>query len=471
MKQNQKNEVVIQNTVCRVTQYASRLTSNQPVAEYYLRFVETDEEIQLVADKIVSTLEDGFVCMRKYDADSVITTWNKTSGEWAGLDTLEDLKFYDTHTYDKTNHAKYESFWKVCYNTNDPVCDFIRRYVYLQNRNLFKIAADEMSTHPNYMVGYLDDLDSIEQLCLQVSPASVFSQMLYGKLVFADGKKLKTVIGLPLDVVQTLEEWKQGNLLSRFQAFVRDGVATANDIRKLFDLFKAVQKLSKKRKISWGSYSLYRELYNIVETVEYGCDLAELTAAIAREALMFRTFKPSDLEAITRQFRDVYKMLGAAAPSKPKQNLTKWHYIVSRNVEIKKRPRKNEYKAAVEKINQKSAILGDYLIKCPETEEELYAIGEAYNNCLPTYRDRIIDEGAIIYSMYRLDPMGNIAEDVPSITFEITPLGDFIQIKTFNDQDVDDPKIIAILKEWKKKMLRKNTAQQKETGSEKIYQN
>lgn len=459
MKQNQNNEVVLANAINGKTRFANdpKYKNGATLVEYTMRFVETDDDLLLVLDKIVSFLEDGFVCMRKYDSVQTVASWNKISGCWNGLDMLDDLKFYDTH-YKNCEEAKHYNIWSVCYNTREAVGDLIRRYVYLNNRNLFKVASSEMSTCSSYIVGYLDNLEAIEQLCLQINPADIFSQMRCGSLTLGNGKKLKSVIGLPIDLIQTLNEWGKGFMISQIQDLVRDGCANSNEFRRFFDLLKAFQVLSKKRKIEWTSYIPSSEVHDAVELIKLGCNLSDLTDAVAREALMFCKFKPYDLNGIIRKYRDIYKMLGSNIPVKPKQNVDKWHYIVSRNQAIRNNPRPEEYATAVAKINQRSIRIEDYLIKCPGTEEELYEIGEAYSNCLPTYRDRIIDNGAIIYSMYRLDPMGNIAEDIPSVTFEITPMGDFVQIKTFNDQDVDDPRIVSILTEWKKQTWRKQSA-------------
>ena len=41
------------------------------------------------------------------------------------------------------------------------------------------------------------------------------------------------------------------------------------------------------------------------------------------------------------------------------------------------------------------------------------------------------------------------------VTFEVTKDLDFVQIKTFFDVDVVDPKVISILKTWKRQSLRK----------------
>lgn len=459
----------IGNCMYRATFFAddNRFEKDGKISRYTLRFSETHEELVLVVDEIIFTREDEFVSARKYDKTRTLVSWNKAQDRWYGYEYLKGFKSYRESSaykedWDKNIPGK-EIFENLIGDDLQAVNDFVRRVIYLKNQNLFKVARSELYGNEISIIGYLDCLDVIESLCLQMSPSDVFLQMKGDKLSVSSAKKLKSAIGLPMDIVQTLNEMGLGQDMADLQRLVAEKKAEPNDIRRLFDFFKAIDKIGRKRKIGWGRYTPCYELKRLIATVGLGCPFTDAVDLIAREALMYTsTFTPADLRNITMHLYDVYKMLDPKDTLKPKQNLEKWHFIVSRNNAIKKNSRVEEYTHAVKRINDASAIIGGYEIKCPETEDELLAIGNAYNNCLPTYRDRIIDEGAIILSMYKLDPTGNIAEDIPSITFEITASGDFIQIKTFNDQDVDDPYIISILKEWKKKMFSKIVAVGKE---------
>jgi hypothetical protein len=102
-------------------------------------------------------------------------------------------------------------------------------------------------------------------------------------------------------------------------------------------------------------------------------------------------------------------------------------------------------------------IMDKWLIKCPETETELFNIGDAYNDCLLIYRDKIIDNGAVIYSMYPLDDNDNPMDCIPPVTFEVTPGLDFVQIKTFNDVDVTDKAVLETLNKWRTAIRRKES--------------
>jgi hypothetical protein len=181
---------------------------------------------------------------------------------------------------------------------------------------------------------------------------------------------------------------------------------------------------------------------------------------------MYQLIREIELDDILRHIKDTLKMLDEIKYEKRviNQNVDKWHYITARNCKLITASRAEAYKQAVDIINKKSTTMEGYLIKCPETERELFDIGNAYNNCLPIYRDKIIDEGAIIYSMYAIQDNGT-TEEIPSITFEVTKDYDFVQIKTFNDADVTDEKIMFILKQWRK------FARKEERNGQKIHAN
>lgn len=459
----------IGNCMYRATFFSDdeRFEKDGKISRYTLRFSETHDELSIVVDEVIFTKEDEFVSVRKYDNVRTMVSWNKLQDKWYGYEYLQGFKLYrEGNSYEEgwDKDIVGKDIFKNCIGDElQTVSDFVRRVIYIKNRNLFKVAKSELNGNEIHIIGYFDCLDVIESLCLQMSPGDVFLQMRGNALSVNSAKKLKSAIGLPIDIVKTLDEWNLGRHVADFQRLVAEKKAEPNDIRRLFDFFKAVNKMGKKRKLGWGSYTPYYELNRIIATVDLGCPFTDVVDFIAREALLYTsTFNPADLRNITMHLYDVYKMIDPNDTLKPKQNLDKWHFIVSRNNAIKKNSRAEEYTEAANRINNASGVIGGYEIKCPETEDELLAIGDAYNNCLPTYRDRIIDEGAIILSMYKLDPLGNAAEDIPSITFEITASGDFIQIKTFNDQDVDDPYIISVLKEWKKKMFSKIVAGGKE---------
>jgi hypothetical protein len=195
----------------------------------------------------------------------------------------------------------------------------------------------------------------------------------------------------------------------------------------------------------------------ILEANGYGMNLKDIINCITKEIFLYQSLIDIKPTKFAVSIRDIAKMLkDMGMPMEVKNNITKWHFVTSRNYGIFKNSRAKEYEECVYALNKRySCSVDKFLIQCPTTEEELIRIGNAYSNCLPTYRDRIIDNNAMIFSMYNLDANGNVIHEIPSITFEVTKDLDFVQIKTFFDVDVVDPKVISILKTWKRQSLRK----------------
>jgi hypothetical protein len=188
----------------------------------------------------------------------------------------------------------------------------------------------------------------------------------------------------------------------------------------------------------------------MITTSLCGVNLRTIVNAIARDMLFFKNLEFNSIHQTASYLKDTIQMLvKMELPIEIQQNITKWHYITSRNYKIYTKSREEEYQKVAADINDKySMIVDDYLIACPKTEKELLAIGHSYNNCLPKYRDEIIDNNAIVLSMYPANN-GKVEYGIPPITFEVNKCLDFIQIKTFFDADVTDEKVLKTLKKWR----------------------
>ena len=133
----------------------------------------------------------------------------------------------------------------------------------------------------------------------------------------------------------------------------------------------------------------------------------------------------------------------------PTNNIELFHVITTRNKKIFEVRRPDEFAAAAVRLRKLAWENEPYCFRPIQTEDELFYIGERYNNCLPVYRDKIIDEGAVVIAIYKRDNDGNL-ENCPEVVFETSPVLDIIQIKTFNDQDVTDKFMIDMISAWKK---------------------
>lgn len=417
-------------------------------------FKENESNLYLYFDKIIATCEDDMVVMRKISEFALIAVYDKQTKILTGKETLESL--YDSHfaTGKKKPVLGFEEY-EVEYNSD--VADFLRRYIYKQNKYLFKIFSDIID-RDDYWYGflnYLDNLDNIEKLCSTMNPRDILSQLHGKKLTFdSNGKKLKNIVGLPVDIMEQLNNLGMGHALYQIQECVKNQTATVDEVRLLLNFIEGYNVLASKKRNSLNLIGSVTFIESVCEAHRYGMPLKEVVSCIAREILLYNGLDDCSPGRIAMNIRDIGKMLTDMNQEvKVQQNVSKWHFITSRNYQIFKKSRADEYATAASHLNARfAAKIGQYLIQCPDTEQELFNIGNKYSNCLPTYRDRIIDENVKIFSLYQLNDAGNVIDDIPSVTFEVNDNLDFIQIKTFFDADVTDPAIISVIKEWRRKV-------------------
>ena len=438
-----------------------------------LRYLDVRDGVKLIADLYqVKKPEDDFCEVVSTSDFLVISTYDNATKEVTNTELLESFarcgRYYFSGTERETQLKQiiHETFNIDGDNLRvldaSSVCDYVRRIIFLKHKQLFKIFPSQLHSDAAAFIAYLNNLEDLEKLSSVMKPDAILRQMKDKSLKFNDsGRKLKQLVGVPVDVIQQLNDYGVGHRLPVFQTYINER-GSVDDVRKLFAWLAALKKLNRKRKMSFNICVDSNVVERICNILQYGATIPNLMSTVSREMLMYQTIKDIDLSDILRTISDTLAMLASINYENRtiNQNVDKWHYITARNCKLITSSRAEEYSHAVSIINAKSTVIDGYLIKCPETERELFDIGNAYNNCLPIYRDKIIDEGAIIYSMYSIDETGR-QETIPTITFEVTKDYDFVQIKTFNDADVTDEQIMLILKEWRKFARKENKNGQK----------
>ena len=453
--------------------YTPRDEGFQRSIMYAARLSEDQFAVKIVLDKIVTSLDgDGFIEVSTLSDNIEVVTFNKQILEIDDEETLLALAEMERYcssdenfkALDRILSLKFDNYEEnglvqngITIDVDEVVSDFVRRYVFFKNKRLFKLAPELMQHEAHYLAKYLNDIDNIEKLLLTISEDTVRKQVRDRTLTFFDGgKKLKSIVGLPLDIISAIDEYGSGDVIHHFQNYIKTGAGNVDEIRKMIEWLDAIKKLNRKRKIDWYTNIDSGTITLIGEIIALGCNITSIINACSREMLMYSADQTFELDSALRTIRDTIQMQREIGIDDTyiNQNLYKWHFITARNCKILKASRNEEYKIAAELINRNSRMVDGWLIKCPSSEQELFDIGNKYNNCLPIYRDKIIDDGAIIYSMYKVDDIGNVVEPMPPVTFEVNLELDFIQIKTFNDADVTDPNIISIIKKWRTQIRR-----------------
>jgi hypothetical protein len=421
---------------------------------YEGNFKEDNEMIYLYLDRIIATKDNDFVITRKNSEYKLIASYNKITNELFGKEILPHLHSTDQAKYVLTDVPGFEN---ERVNVNSALADFMRRFLYCSNKYLYKIIVAYMTENTFWtaLARYVTHFNNIEKLCNEMSHSAVVKEIIKGKLEFDDtGKKLKSVVGLPIDIINRMDALDISHYMSTIQTCVKNKTAYPDDVRMMFDFIESLKMIALNKKLKMDEPKIGYMVQYMLEACMNGVNLRTIVNAVARDLLFFDNIGTAIIYQPALYIRDTIEMLiKMNLPIDIPQNIIKWHYITSRNYKIFKSSRAEEYQSVVQEINNKySSKVGEYLISCPKTEQELLEIGNKYNNCLPVYRDKIIDNNALVFSMYNLDNDGNVIEEIPTVTFEVNKSLDFIQIKTFFDADVTDANVISVLKKWQKKM-------------------
>ncbi len=445
----------MKNSLCGMVFSSENHTSVNKVT-YVPNFKSTSDTFYLYLDRVSMIKEDNFVHLDKISEYRMISNFDRTTNTLHGKEDLAKMWVYSRDCGCKVMLDDLEENASV--RPNEDLADYVRQVVYALNPELFKKFEDWVVNESiSSLVVYMDDLDNIEKLFSTMERQDITWQLTQQAFEFNDGKKLKSVIGMPVDLISKANEHGLGSHVHLMQQCLKKYNVTVDEIRLYFDFISAINLMSKKRRISINDVNSSTSFCLLFEAIKNGANLRFLVNTLARDMLFYNSLDSVQLVNSCRYLRDIYNMLKTMnLPIDVSPNISKCHSIVSRNYQIFKKSRAEEYAAAAKHLNDNYSIIVDgYLIKCPETEQELFEIGNKYNNCLPTYRDRVIDENVMIFSVYQLDDDNNVVESIPSVTFEVSKYFDFIQVKTFFDVDVTDENMIEVLQTWKKRVKNK----------------
>ena len=456
------------------------------------RVEDTADAVSLVADRYVGgddsfEVEPGFCTLCAYD---------RKTKELSGREYLEYwfcyLRMKQWSIHEDKNHPINKSFvamtnnWSSVSTTleqksveqlmNGDFCikvmmHFLQRIIQLRCPQIMQKAGTFTLGAFLALATNFDDLDAIDSL-MQLTDASTVREHLENRtLALSQAKKMKNKVGIPVDIMQEITRLNLGSELHVVQHLFEEKRISADDFRRLISFFDSVDAIcetkklfsQRKRDVEHCQFERLDYKKKCLALLAVGFSVKDVTDMISRELLMFNDrFWNRDegdqsvydafrkIADVVRTMRDVANMLTQSSRDPVlEQNLSLWHAIVARNLraETEEIP---GYEEAAKELNQDSCVVGDYLIKCPETVKELVDGGFAHKNCLPTYARLIAEKKAKIYGLYKVG-----SDEFPDVVFEIGDNMEYIQIKTYFDQDVTDPAIIDILNQWRAGVKRK----------------
>lgn len=352
---------------------------------------------------------------------------------------------------------------EIRYHHCDECVIFAMRCLFEQNKFLYEMLTNAKNA-PN--MGLIDTQNFVRGLLYLIMDTKKQTQMetlaktvgvkfaisqISNNIDCVQGKK---ALVLKFDQLHRIKTMRLDDCVPTLQALVQNGAMSLEQVEKFIEGMRYLLKF----KIDESSrlntfFSRYSDAI-----IAKKINLEWLLATALKSAFTLDLFtnvryfggnrrSPIRISALMGHYMDAVSVL--ADGKYPTNNIEIFHVITTRNKQIFETLRPEEFSLAAEKLRKLIWDNGEYLFRPIQTEEELFYIGERYNNCLPVYRDKIIDEGAVVVAIYKKNNDGEL-EECPGVVFEVSPRLDIFQIKTYNDEDVTDPEMIALISEWKK---------------------
>lgn len=352
---------------------------------------------------------------------------------------------------------------EIRYHHCDECVIFAMRCLFEQNKFLYEMLTNAKNA-PN--MGLIDTQNFVRGLLYLIMDTKKQTQMetlaktvgvkfaisqISNNIDCVQGKK---ALVLKFDQLHRIKTMRLDDCVPTLQALVQNGAMSLEQVEKFIEGMRYLLKF----KIDESSrlntfFSRYSDAI-----IAKKINLEWLLATALKSAFTLDLFtnvryfggnrrSPIRISALMGHYMDAVSVL--ADGKYPTNNIEIFHVITTRNKQIFETLRPEEFSLAAEKLRKLIWDNGECLFRPIQTEEELFYIGERYNNCLPVYRDKIIDEGAVVVAIYKKNNDGEL-EECPGVVFEVSPRLDIFQIKTYNDEDVTDPEMIALISEWKK---------------------
>lgn len=296
----------------------------------------------------------------------------------------------------------------------------------------------------NNIMRQLPNIGVLEQIAKVSGTKFIFNNIGQEEFALNEGKKLKKVMGIPPEIQAFIKSSKMDNLFPVFQKLTGDN---PNDVKDLVEYIKSLKKFQAVERYAMEQF--LKELANMMSEAP-DLSLRQILNHLVRENWYFGSLGLPRTEL--GEWKDCISMARAANIDMDKfpQNISKYHTLLQKNVNILKHPRKEEFAEAVSLYSRmtKEMTKEGFIIRPPVDEAELVKEGNLLHHCVASYRDKIIDEHCIVLFVRAIsDP------DTPLYTVELdyTPGDDFfsvVQFKKIYDADVLEPELLKMMNDY-----------------------
>jgi hypothetical protein len=447
-------------------------TNNDPYAQSHVLkendiFVDEsywlcDEENGIMYLKSV----DDFVRLTK---DDEVDPWNPQKMVLFGTE-YKTMASYNFATKELIIHEEFSTDDRSHHRNHvSQALKFAMKVLFEKNKFVYELITN-ISNTPNSMSVYkLTDgifkliqepkrMTVIETMAKANSPKMAVTSILTG-VEIGSGKRAAI---LPKDLIEAIRVLKLDKSLATFQRMVQDNVLSVNQVEELLQGLKYLIKFK---------FITYSELDAVISRYEDTLVNKRINLSVVVDCTLKSFLNLYDVSGKTNEYNyrrsyyyyneqtfkklmSVYIDAIAMLPDDKIANPTwyrtndveRYHVITVRNSKLMQNPREEEFAAATERLRKMKWENNEYIFRPFKDEEELFFVGQQYNNCLPIYRDKIID-GAVLVCAFKKTAAGN-EEDCPDFVIEFTPRLDVLEASTYNNVDISDADRLQVLRDY-----------------------
>lgn len=407
---------------------------------YAIKYVPNlgDSKIKLCFGKIEFEQQNFFgldveITNVKYNQS---ITYDLNTKTFEGLNILDEVCQFIT----KENHKDVIEFiMEVMKNENVWVYSLFTK----ETSDLKYIHSYDVSNQIVNLLKHIDKLGLFEKVAKVNGNKFIFENLKDKNFNLNQSKKFKNIVGVSIEGTTYLKKKKIEEMLPQFQTIFasngsEDGKDLANDGKEFVDYLTACDKIFKPSK-----YELTSFIKSFAEIIDYGYRTRNVLNHLVRENYFFENLGlPTNLSLELRDTIIMAQTNGLPIDKLPK-NITKYHAILAANCDITKNPRTEEFKEATSMYNRLEAESDNYIVRVPRDEKDLLEEGNLLHHCVASYRDKIIDDKAIVMFLRKKDD-----PDSPYVTIELDEDLNFLQIKEIYDADVTDKDVLSYLTKW-----------------------
>ena len=404
-------------------------------AEYVVE--ENSDSVKLFAKDIKCVFEEEYGLeypVFSYDGTNLVLVYNKA---------------------DKTIVGEYEeNIEELCYI--EAFGEFLNRVIFDINKYMYAVYCSEMHWHSYYgwsmpkkmalnTIKFINEgtFPQLESLIKNLGLEFFTSNIGREDFTLNNAKKLHRVVELPKQAIEFLKDKEFAELLSDFRILAADDPNEVITLVEWYDKYKKYQNIKKGLQDFKSFVGLLVEIKQKNDKIS----LNRLLPYLASQRLYFCWPVEDKFElpySEAREYRDYLNLGGTELyPS----CLEAAHNIATRNKNIANNKELcDKFAEVVKPLKALEWVHDGYAIVAPVQAQDFVDEGEALHHCLATYVELVANGSEkVMFLRNETTPQESL------VTFAFDDDFNIVEAKEAFNMDVEEPKILKVLQDWKKK--------------------